>query len=213
MHTVLGGVVVALVAVSACSTNGKDGADGAKGETGATGATGPTGPTGPQGAMGTPGAALVWKDATGALVPDAFVFLVPGGAVTMVVRDAQGILWPMDPQRGTTNPSTQLLLEATPNYYASQDCTGAPYLSVPVSAPRIPFRYGTNYQDPSAIKALPDNALPQDISVGSYNQGGTGACTTQQSTQALLPKSFYDALPNLAPPAVAGTPPFRPELR
>lgn len=130
---------------------GSPGDPGPAGEPGAdrVGATGPAGPAGPaggpvgpkgdegaqgiQGVQGPPGLAntFKWVDAWGVTL---------GDAVNGRMMDSLGLLWKVDPRRGTVGPA-----DIDFAYYPTSDCSGSGYFRVTdlASAPMalVPFRF------------------------------------------------------------------------
>jgi hypothetical protein len=160
---------------------------------------GPPGPQGPSGPPGPPGptapGSIVWKDATGAVVP--IVGRKPatvdaGGApqpvTTFLFFDAAGITWaytpPASPAVGPVYPEAN---QPPLLYYASSDCTGSAYVDVTTF-----FTARETYAVGSEIRVVNDSPPTTPLTVGSY-QGGyssmtanDGFCNATQDTRTVI---------------------------
>lgn len=152
----------------------------ASGPTGATGPSGPTGPTGSAGATGATGpsgwggaGAVVWKDATGAVIP----VVAPGlGAFSFI--DSRGYVWDYTYVSGAIAPSWSGDMS---KHFATADCSGIAY--VPIAMGRLTVRMSDD-SDPTSFYAYPDqHSSPigvqvQSRRVGAQCQSGNSATVT-----------------------------------
>src|SRR5262245_58883185 len=99
-----------LLLASACVTSGKNG------HSGGSGGSGPPGPAGP------PGEGIVFKDATGAVVEDAFPTF-HDHTFTMIVTNANGVFFVFSPLTGAPVYSSFDSSSQTP-FYLTSNCTG-----------------------------------------------------------------------------------------
>ena len=162
---------------------------GPTGPTGPIGPIGPTGPTGPQGPAGI-GEHLDWVDAVGTHIP------------SLNHVDANGVIWPIDPETGRIEPSAEL-----PVVFSGTNCAGLASINVLMShggyagvRPRQAVRFGGNWV------VRPDTVQASSISVGSYRTDPTSACIVTSFAAVGFPTS---ALVQLTAPLVQYVPPCR----
>jgi hypothetical protein len=148
------------------------------------GVAGPPGETGPAG----PGLGLVWKDATGAVVPNAFV-LYEGRRFAMVVRDQTGVFFDVSPTSGVFNYAT---INTSTRYYLTSNCTGEGQQIVDVP-PNMAFQF-----DGRVV------VLPPDISVATVarSYAGSMGCMGTQAVGSFVSATTLMNLPTLTPATI-----------
>ena len=157
---------------TACATDGK---------------VGEPGPTGP------PGEGLVWKDANGAVVVNAFPTYSNHG-FQMLVASSDGVFFEFSPLTGVP---AYAVIDSTRlgQYWLTTNCTGDMYLALSMS-PGTAFKYDNRLV-----------ALPRDVgiatSAGSYF---SGSCVSGTFVQDYVNKASLELLPTLAPPLIGPGP-------
>jgi hypothetical protein len=179
-------------------SNGTDGVDGAAGVDGLQGPPGPVGPAGPAGPAGAALPALVWVDATGALVSDG---------VSPRFTDENGRHWPIDIETGR-EPAIAAT-DSVVRLFASADCTGAAHIFAP-GAPRVVFASIDGY------RTRDDDTVAESIpAAGSVRVGSAAACTAGGAAFAAfrsVPETSLIDLGSTAP-ALSFAPPLHQEIR
>jgi hypothetical protein len=190
-----------------------NGVTGATGTTGTTGATGVTGTTGATGATGVATGYIVWKDALGTTVP---VISGDGGSQSFTVIDpSTGLVWAFAP---SPTPLTAAVELPEDYYYASTNCSGAPYVRMPPPqyTASVPIVVGTGTY---ATHVATPGYTPPDPVLKSLTIEGVPGCqavtistasTAQGSSWMLL--SDVNALPVTTPPAVWFVLPVQPQI-
>jgi len=157
---------------------------------------GPKGDPGPAATV-TSGKRLVWVDATGAEVgPAAPVGLSPESGSYV---DAQGLIWPVDPETGKVAEDH---FPGRPTFYADAACSGPLYM-IPYP-PRVVFKTSD-----SVLRVRPDSQAV--VKVTNYSASGASCSVGGQA----LAINLAEATPNppLSIPSLAFAPPLRQELR
>lgn len=214
----------------ACGQEGSQGTPGAMGSAGPPGAQGPlgmTGPAGSSGAMGNPGSGgdgghgdgglkvgggVIWKDATGAVVPVIMNFAIYGTAWTDEVgglfADSAGILWSFNLNGVTVAvPVSSYNNYPAPQYWDGTGCTGTPYVGY--AHARLPFNMSS--ASGITIRALKDNAtVSMQFMQSTYGANGSPGCVS--TIVHVLVAPMTDA-PIVTPPATLPfTLPVHPEF-
>jgi hypothetical protein len=190
---------------------GSMGAMGTAGEAGAPGMTGATGPAGPIGEAGAPGAkgpGVVWKDATGVVVPAIGHVWNPA---TVDYVDPAGYVWRVI----AFSPNFQLFNGAPPNMTALYDganCTGTAYVDAYGYgfAPRQVFTTGAD----QLYHSIADNPNASFVSptIQSSRDSLGGACSVAGPLgRPVLPVSATLPQTPIALPVNPFTLPLHPE--
>lgn len=130
-------------------------------------------------------AGLVWKDATGAVVPRIHLVALRadgiGGPVTLTYIDARGLIWSVNqwtlaltvPEVGQS-PSVFRM-------YETSNCSGNWFIYPVYGFPRMPFRIDN---DPT-LRVVPDAPSLATHSLHSYDGGPGTSCTTGWSNMLI----------------------------
>jgi hypothetical protein len=207
--------IVMLATVVACGQEGPIGPQGPAGPQGQPGPQGSQGIPGERGEAGPPaplpdgaapdggsapsGGALVWKDATGALVP--VVENLNNGAYNMMIG---GAIFNV----GLTPPNVEAPTVA-PTAFTTPNCTGTAYVAGD-RRPRYAFKRWTGNNTPGTeVYVVPDNVSPVFTATLSYFNQGNG-CASTVGLYAIPLASLRTVTVPTAPP---GTPPYHPEFQ
>lgn len=174
---------------------GRDGVDGLQGPQGAQGLRGfqgVQGPRGPQGFPGAPSAGLVWVDAAGDQIFDAFPAQDPF-ASTGYLRSAS-VWWLFSADDGTLGP-----LWSTTGVYDTANCDGSVFIAIPraptnaawqvqIGSRSVYAREGSTFEEP----------LEQCYTINN-DQCVEVVCSEGVSTEAIV----------IEKPQIEAVPPFR----
>lgn len=157
------------------------------------GEMGEMGEEGPPGMAGPPGGGLVWKDASGAVVPNAHAAFYDA-SFAMTVSDANGVFFGFNSLNGVPDYHAYNT-NSLQRFYLSNNCTGPARYSLGI-APGVAFKY-----DGRVI------ALPPDVDVAA-TVGSTlsGSCYPGTTQGAFIAISVLDMLPTLTPPLIGPGP-------
>jgi hypothetical protein len=186
---------------------------GAQGVAGPQGATGGAGPEGPQGPAGTATGGLVWKDATGNVVPGVVDY-----HDNVTYFDAGGNMWFLDAATGMVSTQLGIYPSADSGTYATTDCTGTAYTYATNAKPRVvwgtlsfstgtvsgPYHAGPD--DPTTISGYAV-VTPQSARNGTFCSLIGGGTPTR-----MVPVDSLFALPALTVPTLNVVAPLHPEL-
>lgn len=173
------GWAVVLVLVG-CS--GGPGANGRNGSQGSVGVTGPTGATGPTGPVGAPGGGMRWVAADGTVVTPS---------TELLHVDADGYLWPIDPETGEVDTLKGFEREA----WSEPDCAGTEYADN-LALPRFAMVWG-RYGEPVTYYVRSDTAVITPTPTQSH-MNAAGDCIDDEILEAAVPMS---ELVQVDPPA------------
>lgn len=178
--------------VMGCEQKGKDGPPGEAGP------AGPQGETGPAGDAGAPAAGLVWRDASGELIPTVTQSFSTITFTRVLLDDGAGHLWTVNPTAGRLDvalvPTSGSLFTA---YFTEPDCLGDAYVEAGrVPPPGFVFRTG-----PTGYRALPPTVIVADIQYQSRN-----GCGNETGTIRGLPLADILEAPSLEPPVLPPSP-------
>ncbi len=140
---------------------------------------------------------VVWKDATGAVIP-VVLGEVSGSPGALAVADASGNVWSISAATGL--PLGGSTLEV---YYSGANCTGTEYVQMTVGRSAFGVGGASEY-------VIPDTATASSISTASHIVTGFTTCTTSSATLNLIPLS---ATLQVSPPSSPlFVPPIHPEF-
>jgi hypothetical protein len=158
------------------------------------GQAGDPGDPGPPGAPGAASTTLVWKDVSGTVLANAYPSY-HDHTYTMMVSNADGVLFEFTPLTGTSDPmvvNSSALFQG----YLSDNCTGPvrAMLSVP---PGVAFKLDGRFV-----------TLPSDVDAqGTINSHESlGSCSSNTNNYETVPRALLDALPAVTPPLIAPGP-------
>jgi hypothetical protein len=148
---------------------------------------------GDPGPSGPPGEGLVWKDANGAVVANAFPVYSNHG-FQMLVADQGGVFYEFSPLTGVP---AYAVVDSThlSQFWLTTNCTGDMYLALSMSP-------GTAFKYDNRLVALPFN-VGIATSAGSYYSNG---CVSGTFVGEYVNKASLDLLATLAPPLIGPGP-------
>jgi hypothetical protein len=155
--------------------------------------------------MGAAHGAIIWKDATGALVPFLLGMSTQIDEQGGLFADATGVVWYLSYNNGTNiiPPSGQYNDAPYAEYWDGTNCMGTPY----VQYVHARFAFTLFGQNGNTIHALKDNASVSMQFLQSYYDG-----TCHNNTVHILAAPLSDA-PVVTPPATLPfTLPVHPEM-
>jgi hypothetical protein len=162
-------------------------------------------PTAPPAASG----GIVWKDATGAVVPEIRTLQSQHFALLrLTYKDARGLLWDLDPW---TLEVRTMSLGSSPTIqrlYTTTNCTGAAYFGPRAWLPRVVFRIDGE----TTYRAFPDSPTLVPITIRSYDGGSTQPCQPHPGS-AVMAVPIEETVPAdpITVPTLNYVPPLHPE--
>jgi hypothetical protein len=153
---------------------------------------------------------LVWRDATGAIVPGVHVLHVENSfnLLGLAYRDQRGFVWHIDPWTLALSPIPNGSTPAVFRFYTTSNCSGEGYFAVIESVyPRIVFRVDG---DP-AYRSFPDNPTQMTLALHSVDGGVGTACSPYAYTLTVVPSSETLPTPAITVPVVPFVGPIHPD--